>query len=153
MSIIKHEGEEGVVIQYDKYFEELFGETFEAGQTTSGRVGKSSRRTAETQIDVEIDLDGDGKEIEIDTGIGFLDHMFHALAKHGRMNLKLKCKGDLHVDDHHTAEDCALALGEAFDQALGDRKGIKRYGDAMCPLDEALSRAVVDISSRPHCVA
>jgi imidazoleglycerol-phosphate dehydratase len=78
--------------------------------------------------------------------------MFGQLAKHGRFNITLKCQGDLHIDDHHTAEDCALALGEAFDKALGPRAGINRFGMALCPLDESLSRAVVDISSRPHAV-
>eukprot|EP00752_Nemacystus_decipiens_P005173 g4694.t1 len=108
-----------------------------------------SRKTNETAITVDICLDGTGKA-EVDTGLGFLDHMLHAMAKHGHLDLKLTCKGDLHIDDHHTAEDCAIALGEAFDKALGARKGIRRWGTAMCPLDESLSRAVVDISSRPH---
>ncbi|CAM9601084.1 unnamed protein product [Ascophyllum nodosum] len=108
-----------------------------------------SRKTNETTITVDICLDGTGKA-EVDTGLGFLDHMLHAMAKHGHLDLKLICKGDLHIDDHHTAEDCAIALGEAFDKALGARKGIRRWGTAMCPLDEALSRAVVDISSRPY---
>ncbi|CAM9249461.1 unnamed protein product [Pylaiella littoralis] len=108
-----------------------------------------SRKTNETAITVDISLDGTGKA-EVDTGLGFLDHMLHAMAKHGHLDLKLTCKGDLHIDDHHTAEDCAIALGEAFDKALGARKGIRRWGTAMCPLDESLSRAVVDISSRPH---
>eukprot|EP00037_Helgoeca_nana_P013060 m.119739 g.119739 ORF g.119739 m.119739 type:complete len:213 (-) comp21812_c0_seq1:553-1191(-) len=107
------------------------------------------RKTKETSISVTLDLDGTG-EASIDTGIGFLDHMLHALAKHARFNLELKCNGDLQIDDHHTAEDCALALGTAFDKALGARKGILRFAHAYCPLDEALSRAVVDISSRPH---
>ena len=89
---------------------------------------------------------------DVETGLGFLDHMFGQLAKHGRFNITLKCRGDLHIDDHHTAEDCALALGEAFDKALGPRAGINRFGMALCPLDESLSRAVVDISSRPHAV-
>lgn len=114
-----------------------------------GRCGAVTRKTNETQISVSINLDGTGKA-EISTGIGFLDHMFHAMAKHGRLDLVLKCNGDLHIDDHHTAEDCAIALGEAFDQALGQRAGIARWGTAHCPLDEALARAVVDISSRPH---
>lgn len=83
---------------------------------------------------------------------GFLDHMFTALAKHGNFNLTLSCVGDLHIDDHHTAEDCAIALGQAFDSALGERKGINRYGTACAPLDESLAMAVVDISSRPHAV-
>eukprot|EP00903_Cladosiphon_okamuranus_P008687 g8323.t1 len=120
------------------------------GEQTQGvRRAVISRKTNETAITVDICLDGTGKA-EVDTGLGFLDHMLHAMAKHGHLDLKLTCKGDLHIDDHHTAEDCAIALGEAFDKALGARKGIRRWGTAMCPLDESLSRAVVDISSRPH---
>eukprot|EP00048_Salpingoeca_helianthica_P015599 m.227595 g.227595 ORF g.227595 m.227595 type:complete len:197 (+) comp17259_c0_seq1:67-657(+) len=109
------------------------------------------RATGETQIDLELNLDGEGKA-EINTGIGFLDHMLSALTKHARFDLKLICKGDLHVDDHHTSEDCGIALGTAFNQALGERRGIARFGSAYAPLDEALSRAVVDISSRPFSV-
>jgi len=124
----------------------------------SRRQTKISRNTNETSIEVSLDLDcapgsGQAQEIDIATGIGFLDHMFHALAKHGGMSLKLKCKGDLWIDDHHTAEDCALALGSAFKAALGEVRGIRRYGTGFAPLDEALSRAVIDISSRPYCVA
>lgn len=118
---------------------------------TSGRVGRVNRDTKETKISVSVDLDGTGKS-NISTGLGFLDHMFSQLSKHGRFDINLVCKGDLHIDDHHTAEDCALALGEAFDQALGKRENIQRFGNAYCPLDEALSRVVVDISSRPHAV-
>ena len=113
------------------------------------RAATVSRVTKETSIEVAIDLDGKG-DVEVETGIGFLDHMLTALGKHARFDLRLRCTGDLHIDDHHTAEDCALALGEAFDKALGERKGIVRFGSALCPLDEALSRSVVDISSRPH---
>ncbi|CAM9232705.1 unnamed protein product [Ectocarpus sp. 12 AP-2014] len=121
----------------------------EKRDATGVRRAEISRKTNETAITVDISLDGTGKA-EVDTGLGFLDHMLHAMAKHGHLDLKLTCKGDLHIDDHHTAEDCAIALGEAFDKALGARKGIRRWGTAMCPLDESLSRAVVDISSRPH---
>lgn len=113
------------------------------------RVGIVSRETKETSISASVYLDGEGKS-DISTGIGFLDHMFSQLSKHGRFDISMKCSGDLHIDDHHTAEDCALALGEAFDKALGKREKIVRFGYAMCPLDESLSRAVVDISSRPH---
>ena len=116
------------------------------------RVGSVVRTTKETNISVSIDLDGTGKST-IDTGIGFLDHMLTALSKHSRFDITIHCKGDLHIDDHHSTEDVALALGTAFDTALGSRKGIGRFGSALCPLDEALSRAVVDISSRPHCEA
>ncbi|MEO1020552.1 MAG: imidazoleglycerol-phosphate dehydratase HisB [Pseudomonadota bacterium] len=109
------------------------------------------RDTRETEIHLKLDLDGSGVA-EIATGIGFLDHMLDALTRHSRMDLTLECKGDLEIDDHHTAEDCALALGMGLDQALGDRRGIKRFGWAMAPLDEALARAVIDISGRPHAV-
>lgn len=115
------------------------------------REGKVTRATKETRITAQVNLDGDGTN-DINTGIGFLDHMIGQLSKHGRFNITLKCSGDLHIDDHHTSEDCALALGEAFDKALGKREGIRRFGSAYCPLDEALSRVVVDISSRPHAV-
>lgn len=116
------------------------------------RIGKVSRRTAETSIQVCLKIDGTGKA-KVSSGIGFLDHMLTALAKHSRFDLELECRGDLYIDDHHSAEDCAIALGEAFDQALGTRKGIARFGTALVPLDEALARVVVDISSRPHCEA
>jgi imidazoleglycerol-phosphate dehydratase len=115
------------------------------------RTGKVERQTKETKIAVEVNLDGTG-QANIHTGIGFLDHMLSQLAKHGRFDITLQCDGDLYIDDHHTAEDCALALGEAFDKALGAREGIRRFGSAHCPLDEALSRVIVDISSRPHAV-
>jgi imidazoleglycerol phosphate dehydratase HisB len=106
------------------------------------------RRTAETAIRVALTLDGTGRA-EIETGIGFLDHMLTALAKHARFDLDLSCDGDLDIDDHHTAEDCALALGMALDAALGERRGIGRFGSAYAPLDEALARVVVDLSGRP----
>ncbi|KAJ8699481.1 imidazoleglycerol-phosphate dehydratase, variant 2 [Pleurotus ostreatus] len=123
----------------------------------AARQASISRKTNETQIEVFIDLDcapGTQKTqtIEVSTGIGFLDHMYTALAKHGGMSLTMKCKGDLWIDDHHTAEDSAIALGTAFKQALGEIKGIRRYGTGFAPLDEALSRAVIDICSRPYCV-
>jgi imidazoleglycerol-phosphate dehydratase len=120
--------------------------------TTGPRRGEIRRATGETRVEVDLDLDGTGQS-QVATGIGFLDHMLAALAKHARWNLALRCEGDLHVDDHHTAEDCALALGAALDQALGERRGIARFGHAYAPLDEALARAVVDLSGRPfHCV-
>jgi len=106
------------------------------------------RRTGETDVRVELVLDGSGRA-QIRTGLGFLDHMLHALARHARFDLELACAGDLHVDDHHTVEDCALALGQALDAALGDRSGIARFGGAYAPLDEALARVVVDLSGRP----
>ncbi|KAI8882662.1 IGPD-domain-containing protein, partial [Backusella circina FSU 941] len=114
------------------------------------RTAEISRKTNETDIQISLNLDDKfDQKINIDTGIGFLDHMFHALAKHGGWSLNIKCIGDLHIDDHHTAEDVGIALGMAFKQALGTPRGIKRFGSAFCPLDEALSRSVVDISGRP----
>lgn len=116
--------------------------------TALPRTARVERRTSETEISLELLLDGEGTA-EIETGIGFLDHMLTALTKHGRFDLQLECEGDLEVDDHHTAEDCALALGTAFDQALGERRGIRRFGHAYAPLDEALARVVIDFSGRP----
>ncbi|KAI0647211.1 IGPD-domain-containing protein [Trametes meyenii] len=124
----------------------------------AARTAVVERKTAETEIRVAINLDcqpgsGNKQEISVSTGIGFLDHMFHALAKHSGMSLQLTCKGDLHIDDHHSADtDSAIALGTAFKQALGEVRGIRRYGTGFAPLDEALSRAVIDICSRPYCV-
>lgn len=112
------------------------------------RTATTSRKTKETEITVTVSLNGTGAA-NIGTGIGFLDHMLGALAKHSGIDISLACKGDLHIDDHHSAEDCALALGQAIDQALGDRRGIARYGHAYAPLDESLARAVVDFSGRP----
>ena len=117
----------------------------------SARRAAVSRKTLETAIEVELTLDGAGRA-EVATGIGFLDHMLGALAKHARFDLSLKCQGDLEIDDHHTVEDCALALGQALDQALGQRRGVARFGSAHAPLDEALARAVVDLSGRPYAV-
>jgi imidazoleglycerol phosphate dehydratase HisB len=106
------------------------------------------RRTRETRIVVDLRVDGE-RAVEVATGIGFLDHMLSTLAFHAGWDLALRCEGDLEIDDHHTAEDCALALGEALDRALGDRAGLTRFGSAHVPLDEALARAVVDLSGRP----
>lgn len=116
---------------------------------TELREARISRVTKETSIDVKLSLDGTGRAT-VSSGIGFLDHMLTALAKHSRFDLELTCKGDTWIDDHHSTEDCALTLGEAFDKALGDRAGIARFGEACVPLDEALARAIVDISSRAH---
>ncbi len=113
------------------------------------RVAEITRRTAETDIAVRLALEGRG-EVSVATGIGFLDHLLTTLAYHARFDLRLTCKGDLEVDDHHTAEDCALAIGQALDCALGDRAGVQRFGWAFAPLDEALARAVVDLSGRPY---
>ena len=112
------------------------------------RSTEFTRTTRETDIRLSLCLDGTG-QADIETGIGFLDHMLTALTYHARLDLYLRCRGDLDVDGHHTSEDCALALGQSIDQALGDRKGIQRFGSAYCPLDEALARAVIDLSGRP----
>ncbi len=112
------------------------------------RRAEIERTTAETAIRLELELDGSGRA-EVATGIGFLDHLLSALARHARLDLILTCRGDLEVDDHHTAEDCALALGTALDRALGERRGIARFGSAHAPMDEALARAAVDLSGRP----
>jgi imidazoleglycerol phosphate dehydratase HisB len=114
----------------------------------TSRTTTRERSTKETTIRCRLNLDGIG-ETAVATGIGFLDHMLTALAFHAGWDLELLCSGDLEVDDHHTAEDCALALGEALDAALGDRAGIVRFGSAYAPLDEALARTVVDLSGRP----
>lgn len=114
----------------------------------SARVHELRRTTGETDIEVRVALDGEGKA-EVSTGLGFLDHMIAQLARHGRMDIRLHCKGDLHIDDHHTTEDCALALGAVLLALAGDRKGLRRFGHAYAPLDEALARAVVDLSGRP----
>jgi imidazoleglycerol phosphate dehydratase HisB len=112
------------------------------------RTASVRRRTRETAIELELGLDGSGRAA-IDTGVPFLDHMLQALACHARFDIDLKARGDLHVCDHHTVEDCGLALGEALAQTLGDRAGVRRFGHAYVPLDEALARAVVDLSGRP----
>lgn len=109
------------------------------------------RKTNETDIELKLILDGIG-EVKINTGIGFLDHMLHHIAVHGLFDLEFSAKGDLEVDPHHTVEDCALVLGEAFNQALGDRKGIVRMGQAYVPMDETLAFIAVDFSGRPYCV-
>ncbi len=111
------------------------------------RRSEISRKTGETEVAAVIDLDGSGSA-RVDTGLGFLDHMLTALAKHSGIDLTLQATGDLEVDDHHTAEDCAIVLGRALDEALGDRSGVARFGSAYAPLDESLSRAVLDLSGR-----
>ena len=112
------------------------------------RTAKVSRKTKETDINVEINIDGNGTS-DLDTGIGFLDHMLEQISRHGLFDLTIKAKGDLHIDAHHTVEDIGITLGQAFDKAIGDKLGIRRYGHAYVPLDEALSRVVLDISGRP----
>ena len=111
------------------------------------RQSEISRKTGETDVKIRLDLDGTG-EYAIDTGVGFLNHMLELFARHGRFNLQVTCKGDTWVDDHHSTEDIGIALGQAFDQALGDRKGITRYGSMLLPMDEALIQSAVDLSGR-----
>ena len=113
------------------------------------RVAELTRTTKETDIICRLNLDGSGI-VDVETGIGFFDHMLASLVKHARFDLRLSCKGDLHIDDHHSVEDCALIIGNCLDNALGERKGIVRFGSAHVPLDEALCRAVVDLSGRPY---
>jgi imidazoleglycerol-phosphate dehydratase len=115
------------------------------------RIAKIHRQTKETDINCELNLDGIGK-YEIDTGIGFLDHMLSHLSKHGKINLIVKAKGDLQVDAHHTVEDIAICLGECLTKALGDKKGIARYGHSSVPMEDALANVSVDLSGRPNCV-
>jgi len=112
------------------------------------RSASVSRNTNETKIEVSINLDGQGS-VKLNTGIGFLDHMLDQVARHGMFDLEVTAKGDLHIDAHHTVEDVGIVLGQAFNKAIGDKKGITRYGSAIIPLDEALSRVVLDISGRP----
>lgn len=112
------------------------------------RTATVNRETLETQIEVTINLDGSGKG-EFNTGVPFLEHMLDQVARHGMVDLKISAKGDTHIDDHHTVEDIGITLGQAFAKALADKKGIRRYGHAYVPLDEALSRVVIDFSGRP----
>ena len=115
------------------------------------RQARIERKTKETQIVASVNLDGTGR-YDVSTGIGFLDHMLEQLSRHSLMDLELKATGDLHIDFHHTTEDSGIVIGEAVNKALGDRKGITRFGSALVPLDEALSRVVVDCSNRPYLV-
>jgi len=117
-------------------------------QNTMVRKAAINRETLETQITVELCLDGTGK-CDLETGIPFLEHMLDQIARHGQVDLDIKAKGDLHIDAHHTVEDIGITLGQAFNEAIGDKKGIVRYGHAYVPLDEALSRVVIDCSGRP----
>jgi len=118
---------------------------------TAMRTATINRSTAETRIDVTVNLDGTGV-YSIKTGSGFLDHMVEQLSRHGLIDIDLKVEGDLHIDGHHTVEDSALALGQAIAKALGDKRGIRRYGDALSPMDETLTRVALDISGRPWLV-
>jgi imidazoleglycerol-phosphate dehydratase len=112
------------------------------------RQAQVNRNTLETQINLKVNLDGSGNA-KLDTGVPFLDHMLDQVARHGMIDLDIDAKGDLHIDAHHTVEDIGITLGQAFTQAIGDKKGLRRYGHAYVPLDEALSRVVVDLSGRP----
>ena len=118
---------------------------------TGRRTGRIERRTSESSVLVELDLDGTGRT-EITTGVPFYDHMLTALGKHSLIDLTVRAEGDVHIDAHHTVEDVAICIGEALKEALGDKAGISRFGDATVPLDEALAQAVVDVSGRPYLV-
>ena len=115
------------------------------------REAKVARKTTETDIEVSVNVDGTGK-YDIETGIGFLDHMLEIFSRHGLMDLTVRAKGDLHIDFHHTTEDTGIAIGEAVHKALGDRRGIRRYASAMIPMDETLSRASLDLCKRPYLI-
>ena len=121
-------------------------QTTETG--TAARTASVTRNTAETKITVSVNLDGTGRA-KLSTGIGFFDHMLDQIARHGLIDLEIDCQGDLHIDGHHTVEDVGITLGQAVAKAVGDKKGIRRYGHAYVPLDEALSRVVIDFSGRP----
>ena len=129
------------------------GMTYGSGpaETLNMRTGKIARKTNETDITVELNLDGTGS-YDIETGIGFLDHMLEQLAKHGLIDLKVRAKGDLHIDLHHTTEDSGIAIGQALAQALGERRGIGRYASFYLPMDEAMTRVALDISGRPYLI-
>ena len=114
-----------------------------------GRKSKIERKTKETVISVELELDGSGRA-EIETGMPFFNHMLESFTRHGLFDIRIKAKGDIEVDYHHTVEDVGLALGQAFKESLGDKQGIRRFGEASCPLDETLAKVVVDISGRPY---
>ncbi len=116
--------------------------------TQPERVAEVQRNTAETRVRVRINLDGTGVS-RLNSGIGFLDHMLEQIARHGLIDMEVECAGDLHIDGHHTVEDIGITLGQAFAQAVGDKKGLRRYGHAYVPLDESLSRVVIDFSGRP----
>ncbi len=118
---------------------------------TPDRIAEVTRNTAETRVRVKVNLDGTG-QARLSTGIGFFDHMLDQIARHGLIDLDIEADGDLHIDGHHTVEDVGITLGQAFHQAVGDKKGIRRYGHAYVPLDEALSRVVIDFSGRPGLV-
>ena len=115
------------------------------------RIARIERQTKESKVVVEVDLDGSGRT-QVSTGVGFYDHMLDAFGRHALLDLMVRTEGDTHIDAHHTVEDTAIALGQALREALGDKRGVRRFGDATVPLDEALVQAVVDVSGRPYCV-
>jgi imidazoleglycerol-phosphate dehydratase len=115
------------------------------------RTARIERKTKETEITVEVNLDGAGA-FSVSTGVGFFDHMLEQLARHSRMDITLSAKGDMHIDQHHTVEDCGIALGQAIGKALGDKRGIARYAHAYLPMDEALTRVALDVSGRPYLI-
>ncbi len=119
--------------------------------TSTPRTARVERATKESKVLVEVDLDGSGRH-DVDTGVGFYDHMLSSFSRHSLVDLTVQTEGDTHIDAHHTVEDTAIALGDALRQALGDRSGIRRFGDALVPLDEALVQCAVDVSGRPYCV-
>lgn len=118
---------------------------------TENRRARVERTTKESDIVVELDLDGSGN-VDVDTGVPFYDHMLHSLGSHASFDLTVRTKGDVHIEGHHTIEDTAIVLGQALGEALGDKKGIRRFGDAFIPMDETLAHAAVDVSGRPYCV-
>ena len=120
-------------------------------RTATPRIGRCERQTNESKVLVEVDLDGTGRH-DVSTGVGFYDHMLSSFARHALVDLTVQTEGDTHIDAHHTVEDTAIVLGQALREALGDKAGIRRFGDATVPLDEALVQAVVDVSGRPYCV-
>ena len=119
--------------------------------TATDRIAEVGRNTAETRITVRLNLDGTGQS-RLNTGIGFFDHMLEQIARHGLIDLEVQCDGDLHIDGHHTVEDVGITIGQAVARAIGDKKGLRRYGHAYVPLDEALTRVVIDLSGRPGLV-
>ncbi|MGJ7906069.1 imidazoleglycerol-phosphate dehydratase HisB [Actinopolyspora sp. H202] len=118
---------------------------------TVSRTGRVERTTKESTVSVELDLDGSGR-VEVDTTVPFYDHMLHSLGTHAAFDMTVRASGDIHIDAHHTVEDTAIVLGQALRQALGDKTGIRRFGDAWIPMDETLAHAAVDVSGRPYCV-
>ncbi|WP_216208334.1 imidazoleglycerol-phosphate dehydratase HisB [Amycolatopsis aidingensis] len=115
------------------------------------RIGRVERTTKESSIRIEVDLDGTG-QVEVSTGVPFYDHMLHSFGVHGSLDLRIEAEGDVHIDAHHTVEDTAIVLGTAIREALGEKKGIRRFGDAWIPMDETLAHAAIDVSGRPYCV-